>query len=235
MKAKKLQGKIEKKVLLAGNNWYLMIRLEEEVEYIPGQFVSLKVSEEGLRRSYSVAGRPSQAEIELVIDVTPMGTGSKYVLGLKEGDTVEVLGFLGKFVVTEEILNEKKEIFFVGTGAGVVPFKPIIEDLLVNKKYQEKICLIWGMRYETDLFWLDVFKKWQSEYENFRFELILSKPDENWQGRRGHVGDVLDQIKIEGNSTVVYLCGNPEMITEMKERLLSLNVPEKRILQERFA
>ena len=104
MMPKKIQGKVEKKKLLAGNNWYLKIRLNEEAEYIPGQFVSLKVNEEGLRRSYSVAGRPNQIEIELVIDVTPMGMGSKFVLGLKDGDMVEVLGFLGKFVVSEKII-----------------------------------------------------------------------------------------------------------------------------------
>ncbi|HCW31320.1 TPA: hypothetical protein DGD59_01165, partial [Candidatus Collierbacteria bacterium] len=81
MNAKKMPGRVVYKTNLAGDTWVLGIELEEKADFIPGQFVSLKVNEEGLRRSYSVASLPNKKNIELVVDVAPMGVGSKYVLG----------------------------------------------------------------------------------------------------------------------------------------------------------
>lgn len=228
-------GRVIYKTNLAGDTWILGIELEEKANFIPGQFVSLKVNEEGLRRSYSVASLPNKKNIELVVDVAPMGVGSKYVLGLKVGDQVEVLGFLGKFVVSDDTLLTQKELLFVGTGAGAAPLKPMIEDLLINRGFRGETRLIWGMRFEKDLYWLAELDKLQREYDNFHLDITLSRPGEKWPGVQGHVGDVIDKIKIEGKETSAFLCGNPEMIMEMKKKLMDMGVPEGQIFYERFA
>lgn len=235
MSVKKMAGKLKYKENLGGNTWLLGITLEETAEFLPGQFVSLKVNNEGLRRSYSIASLPGSNNIELVVDVTPMGVGSKYVLSLKVEDEVEVLGFLGKFVVSEKIIESQKQLIFVGTGAGIVPLKTMIEDLLENKSYLGQIKLIWGMRYETDLYWVSELDKLQREHDNFQLEIALSKPGEKWPGVSGHVGDVIEKIKIEGKETMAFLCGNPEMISETKEMLVDSGVPEEQIYYERYA
>lgn len=235
MSAKKMPGKVIYKENLAGKTWLIGIELEEKANFIPGQFVSLKVNEEGLRRSYSVASLPGEKHIELVVDVEPMGVGSKYILGLSVGDAVEVLGFLGKFVVSEEILEKQKYLIFIGTGTGVAPLKPMIEDLVINRKYRGQVKLIWGMRHEGDLYWITELDKLQREYDNFNFDVVLSHPTEQWPGVQGHVGDILDDLKIEGASTTALLCGNPEMILETKDKLLIMGVPDEQILFERFA
>ena len=90
-------GKVEYKENLAGSNYLVRIGFEKKVDFTPGQYASLKVSEDGVRRSYSVASLPGERVIDLLVDVSPMGVGSKYILGLKVGDHVEILGFLGKF------------------------------------------------------------------------------------------------------------------------------------------
>ncbi len=228
-------GKVIYKENLSEETWLLGIELPEVAIFVPGQFVSLKVSEEGLRRSYSVASLPGKKMIELVINVSPMGLGSKYILGIKVGDSVEVLGFLGKFVVDVKELTGEKELLFVGTGTGMVPLKPMIEDLLINKKFHGRINLIWGMRYETDLFWVAELDKLQREYDNFCMEITLSRPGERWPGVQGHVGDVIGDLRIEGNKTIAFLCGNSEMIMEINDLLTNKGVPKRQILYERFA
>lgn len=227
-------GEVVYKSNLASDNWIVGIAFEEEVDFIPGQYVSLKVNDEGLRRSYSVASLPGGKRIDLVVDVSPMGIGSKYVLGLKVGDKVEVLGFLGRFTIDEELLVTAKEIIFVGTGTGVVPLRPMIEDLLTNKRYLGKVRLIWGMRYEGDLFWQAELDKLQREYDNFCLDIALSRPGEKWPGVRGHVGDVIEELKL-GENVAAYLCGNPEMIAESKAKLMRKGIPETFVFNERFA
>lgn len=233
MSAKKMPGKLIYKENLAGTTWLLGIELEEIAEFIPGQFVSLKVNDEGLRRSYSVASLPGEKSIELVVDVEPMGMGSKYILELSIGDSVEVLGFLGRFTVSSEALTKNK-MLFVGTGTGIVPLRTMIEDLLVNKGYKSEVNLVWGMRYEGDLYWQNEIDKLQREYDNFHLFIALSRPTEKWPGVSGHVGDVIDAMKID-NEMTAYLCGNPEMINETKEKLISMGVSESQIFHERFA
>jgi len=230
-----MSGRVIYKDNLTESTWILGIELDEEAAFLPGQYVSLKVSKEGLRRSYSIASMPGSKSIELVIDVTPMGVGSKYILSLKVGDSVEVLGFLGKFVVDESVLNSCKEIIMVATGSGIVPFRPMIEDLLLVKAYKGSVKLIWGMRHEKDLYWIKEMDKYQREYDNFHFEIALSKPEGDWPGVRGHVGDVIKTINCNWKDTAAYLCGNPEMIIEIKEILIEQGVLGEKILLERYA
>jgi NAD(P)H-flavin reductase len=202
---------------------------------VPGQFVSLKVSDEELRRSYSIASLPGEKNIDLAVDVTPMGVGSKYILSLKVGDLVEVLGFLGKFVVNEEAIVSTRELLFVGTGTGAVPLKPMIEDLLINKNYKGRIDFVWGMRYEADLYWQKEIDKLQRDFDNFHFEIVLSKPGSDWPGMKGHVGDVMESLMPDWENTDAYLCGAPEMIEDMKNILRAKGIVEENINFERFA
>lgn len=234
MAVKRMMGKVIYKEILAGKTWLLGVSLEEECDFVPGQFVSLKVNDEGLRRSYSIASLPGKNNIDLVIDVTPNGVGSKYIMALRVGDSVEVLGFLGKFIIREDDLMQK-EMLFVGTGTGIVPLKVMIEDLLVRKQYKGKVNLIWGMRYETDLYWQSEIDKLQREYDNFHFHIALSRPGEKWPGVAEHVGDVIERLSFQGSQTSVFLCGNPKMIEEMKEKIIKKGVLEEKILFERYA
>ena len=227
-------GKVIYKANLAGNTWLLGIDLEENADFLPGQFVSLKVNEEGLRRSYSLASMPGGKKIELVIDVTPMGVGSKYIIGLDVGDTVEVLGFMGRFILNEESLKLKEGVIMVATGSGIVPFRPIIEELLVKRNYQGSVRLIWGMRYEKDLFWIKEIDKFQRDFDNFHFDIVLSKPGKDWPSFQGHVGDVILDMENNWEKTCAYLCGNQEMITEIKEVLLEKGIRDSRIFYERY-
>jgi len=228
-------GKVSYKENLSGSTWLIGIALDETAEFLPGQFVSLKVNDEGLRRSYSIASLPGKKSIELVVNVTPMGEGSKYILGLSIGDSVEVMGYFGKFVVTDEVVTSQKHLIFVGNGTGIAPLRPMIEDLLKNKSFEGQIHLVWGMRYETDLYWLAELDKIQREYDNFHLSIALSRPVEKWLGVSGHVGDVISGLDIKGAETSAFLCGNPEMITEIKDLLISKGVEEGQILYERFA
>lgn len=228
-------GRVVYKENLAERTWVLGVELEEEAVFSPGQYVSVKVSSDGLRRSYSVASMPGEKSIELVVDVSPMGVGSKYILSLKVGDMVEVLGFLGKFVISEEVLKSTEEILMVATGSGIVPFRPIVGDLLLLKAFKKPIRLIWGMRHEKDLYWIKEMDKYQREFDNFHFEIALSKPEGDWPGVRGHVDNVIEHIDCDWGETTAYLCGNPEMITEVEEKLKNKGMVEDKIFFERYA
>lgn len=228
-------GKVEYKQNLAGNVWLVRISLDEVAEYIPGQYVSLKVDHDGIRRSYSVASMPGDKLIDLLIDVSPMGVGSKYILSLSVGDSVELMGYFGHFVVDEKLLSDNDEILFVATGTGIAPFKPMIEDLLRNKKYAGLVHLVWGMRHEEDLYWLKEIENIHRDFDNLRFDLVLSQPKPEWPGASGHVQDILEKMSLNWKSTLVYLCGANEMIEGVCNLLNKKGVPGEKTFFEKYS
>ena len=91
------------------------------------------------------------------------------------------------------------------------------------------------MRYETDLYWVKEIDGLQRAYDNFHFEIVLSKPSDDWPGFSGHVGDVIEKININWAEAGVYLCGNPEMISETKDLVIKKGTQESSVIYERFA
>lgn len=195
-------------------------------DFEAGQYVSFKVDEEGSRRSYSIASAPGEREILIAADITPMGKGTKYLLSREVGEMMDALGPMGRMTVKEE----EKELLFIATGGGIVPFRSMIVEELVYKKSRRSIKLKWGTRHEEDLFWMDLWEELKSKYENFRFEAVLSKPVNGWKGRVGHVCDV-------GGETAkaeIFICGSQEVVKEISEKLVSEGAEKERIQIENF-
>lgn len=228
----KFLAKVKEKKGLVGNFLQLVLETEQEFLYKAGQYISLKVSEGGERRNYSLASYPGEKNLKLVVDVKPMGLGSEFLLGLREGQEVELLGPMGEFLVKNE--KATKGLLFVGTGSGIVPLRSMVNDLLRNKKGTRPVRLSWGMRSEEQLFWVEEFMGLQEEYKNFKFDLVLSEPSEKWDYCKGHVQDCLVDHKVDLTGWEAYLCGNKQMIEEVKMVLLKQGVVENAVDYEKF-
>lgn len=232
-----LKAKISKIQNLAGNYWLFVLLFEKPFDFVSGQYLSVKVADDGTRRSYSIASHPDGGStVELMVDVAPMGLGSKYFLSLNESDEIEVMGPMGLFTLASKTPKTSK--MFIATGSGIVPMRSIIKDLLLNNKYQGEVELIWGMRHEEDLFWMEEWQKLSREYANFKFQVILSKPSEHWHGVCGHVGDCLrDGFIVNVPDLSIwefYLCGSQEMIMETGGYLAGKGVKKEDIHFEKF-
>lgn len=202
-----------------------------EVPYKAGQYLSVLVSTNGERRSYSIASYQGEENLELVIDTSPMGVGSKYFLGLKPNDQIQALGPLGTFCLSEKLGGKQ---LFVATGSGIVPLRSMIHDLLENQKYTGVVRLVWGMRFENEIFWDQEFKELAQKYPNFQYDLVISKPQTTWQGRTGHVGDILTSEKVNWSEWSAYVCGNQHMISDVSKLLGDLGIPLQEIYFEKF-
>jgi len=231
MALNKQMAKLTEKKNLAGNYWSLRFEFAEEFPFTAGQYVSLKVDESGARRSYSIASKPDGREIELVIDTTPMGVGSKFALGLNVGDEVEVMGPVGHFRVSEPKNNK---VLFVATGSGIVPLRSMILDLLETNKFGGEVHLDWGMRHIKDLFWVDEFKELERAFPNFKFDAVLSKPEGGWLACFGHVNDCLLKHKSNWEGWEAYICGGQQVIADVAALLEKLMVKKEDIHFEKF-
>lgn len=220
---------IVKKTQLSSHVYEFIFQFEMPVQFEPGQYATLIIDPQ-TRRQYSFAAPcVNPKEFEVVIDVSPMGPGSKFFLEKKVGDSVQVLAPLGTFHFDEPTTF----VVFVATGTGIVPFRTMIEAYLLRGGTNE-VTLIWGLRHEEDIFWNHILDGWQEKYSNFRYSIVMSKPSDAWKGKTGHVTEHIREELPHPETHTFYLCGNRHMISDVKTDLLAHQVPEDHIKTEMF-
>jgi len=264
MSINKYKTRLSDKLFLTENGRFLYLKFEltepNIIEFEAGQYVSIKINEQGERRSYSIVSTPDNTHgITLVAEMVSKGLGSEYLSGLEIGAEVEVLGPMGNFVVSTSARqhvstndsqnvvetwkrgNVETKMLFVATGTGIVPIWSMINDLLINKKETRQMRLHWGMRSEEDLFWLDELEQLSEEHPNFVYDIVLSRPKEGWELCSGHVQDCLARDFGSASSPQVglaewegYVCGRPETVVSVIEKLKELGMAENNIYHEKF-
>ena len=202
------------------------------MQFLAGQYVSMKVSDKGERRSYSIWSAPDiQHGFELLVDITPQGIGSLYLENLQFGQQVDVLGPMGMFTVADDPTEEA--LVFIATGSGITPFNAMILDQLQLKQDTRPITLYWGLRYAQDMFWQNEFSLLAQYFPNFKFHPVLSKAEDEWPLCRGRVTDCLLNHEQPRNAGY-YLCGNAGMITDVSQLLTNQGVALEHIHHEKF-
>lgn len=209
----------------------LELETNDPVKIIPGQYLSVKVAPDRIN-AYSVASITDEKHFTLFVDSTPGGPGSKYFEGLKAGDKINFLGPFGIFTFKPN--DGARKIVFMATGCGISAIRCILEEALKISDPSVLLYLFWGLRFPADIFWQDYFESLMAKYPNFKFKLVLSKPDEDWAGARGHITETLKTDLPNLSDAAIYFCGNQAMIEEGKAEAAALGCPKERIYDEKF-
>jgi NAD(P)H-flavin reductase len=200
-----------------------------ESDYIPyktGQFFILQMSQEDgkmVTRSYSISSNPNEKGFfSLCVKLLPDGKGSTFLKNLNLGDGAAFMGPFGHFTLTDS----KKPVLMVATGTGLAPFMGMIP-FLFEQGFDQPITLVFGVRHQEDLFYLDQLKTWEDSHPNFKALVTLSQASEDWTGLHGRVTDHLEEATANPSNLQVYICGNGDMVKTVKTLM-----EEKGILKE---
>lgn len=200
--------------------------------FAAGQYVSVVVTPEGHRRSYSIVSTPAVTHsFELLVDVEPLGPGAQFFKALQIGEKMSFLAPLGRFTFDEQATSD--QLVFVATGSGVAPFRSMILDLLQEKNEKRPIILLWGLRYIEQLFWQAEFQELVDYFPNFSFHPVISKPGAEWPLCRGRVTDCLTVHQFSTQASF-YLCGGTGMIEDVQQQLLDNKIAPEQIYTEKF-
>ncbi|MBI3887973.1 acetate--CoA ligase family protein, partial [Candidatus Microgenomates bacterium] len=212
-----------------GNFHEFTIELDSPIKFLPGQYVSVKVADNRIN-AYSVASQIDEKTICLLVDISPGGVGSKFFAEVKVGDKISFLGPFGTFKYVADTTSEKD--IFVATGSGISALRFMVEEAL--KISTKPIVLYWGLRFNNDVLWQNVFTDLAEKHPNFKFNLVLSKPDGSWAGLQGHVTDYLKVHFPDLSKNAVYSCGNKHFIIDATEVAKTCGCPPERIYSEKF-
>ncbi|OGJ21326.1 MAG: hypothetical protein A3J60_02400 [Candidatus Pacebacteria bacterium RIFCSPHIGHO2_02_FULL_46_9] len=211
--------------------WFEFV-LPHELNFTAGQYISIKVAESGVRRSYSICSSPAQTHgFELLVDIAPAGIGCTFLENLQFGQEIELIAPLGIFTILPD--ETEQSLALIATGAGIAPFRAMLCDRLQVAHDTRPITLYWGMRYANLLFWEDEFEELAQSFSNFTFHPVLSQPETAWPLCRGHVTDCLSTHE-QPSDVGYYLCGNARMLADVSETLRTKGVTEQQIHHEKF-
>lgn len=220
------------------------------------------VNDEPQFRAYSMANHPAEGNIVKLniriatppwdrvtnnwMNVNP-GVCSSYVFGLKAGDKCVVSGPYGEFFIKPT----KKEMVYIGGGAGMAPLRSHIFHMFHTEKMTDRKVSFWyGGRTKRELFYLDEFREIEKNFPNFKFYVALDNPlpEDNWKekasiddegdGFKGFIMPVCVQQYLskhpEPEEVEYYFCGPPMMNASVLKALDDLGVPDENISFDDF-
>lgn len=212
-------SQLKSKKTIADNVLELRFDKPDTLIFQAGQFVQLVVPKDGkeITRSYSISSIPTESYFELCVKVLPNGVGSTYLSIADINTEISFTGPLGRFINNDVDIP----LTFVATGVGLAPIISIIEDELQNKKKIQPLRLIFGVRSEADIFWLERLENLKNNFVNFSYQLTLSQPSETWTGLRGRVTEYISGLDTNAH---FFLCGSAEMVKDVRGQLLTSGV-----------
>jgi NAD(P)H-flavin reductase/ferredoxin len=206
----------------------------EKMNLTSGQFILIKI-DDLLSRAYTISSvNKNGTEIGITVKKLEDGYGTNKLFGnFKQGDTVEIKGPMGKAL---RIDHKKKKLLFVANGIGITPFAAAAQNLLEyrdNYNFTGEITLLYGVRYQKDLIYDDLFTRLSRKYSNFHYYKTLSREDSS-VARKGYVTNILREINIDKDTTA-YICGTKAMADDVKNILIEKGIPQEAISYEDFA
>ena len=206
----------------------LRIPPNSNFKFNSGQYVN--IIKGNLTRSYSIANSSDHKnQLEFFIKKYTNGLMSEYFFKeAKINDLLRLEGPIGTFFLRD---SSFKNIVFLATGTGVAPIKSILEGLDKSyEQYQNKFFwVIVGARYQDNLLWEPKLKNL-----NIKYIPVISRQENDWNGEKGYVQDIVLKQQIDLKNTQIYACGSNDMINSAKELFLKNNLKENNFFSDAF-
>jgi NAD(P)H-flavin reductase len=213
------------------NTRIFKLELNNEIVFKAGQFMTFILEENGQKFTapYSIASNPSENKtLQFAIKLVKSGKATTCIWGKKEGEILNLKGPIGGFGIKG---SNKENLIFIGTGTGIAPLRSMIKNLL-EKNTKKNLTLIFGERFENGGLFREEFQSLKKQYKNFKFIQVVSKPSDNYKGKKGYVQEVLEDLDIKNSEA--YLCGIPGMVKGCKEKLIKMGMSKEDIFFEKY-
>ncbi len=197
---------------------------KSRIKFLPGQFNMIYIHGIG-EIPISISGDPDKSD-RLLHTTRAVGTVTKEMAKLKQGDTVGIRGPFGRPWPIEEYKG--KDILLVAGGIGLAPLRPALYYILNNRSQYGKIILLYGARTPEDILFRKELEKLRSRFDMDIF-VTVDRSTKNWRGNIGVITTLIPRAPFDAKNTVAMICG-PEIM--MRYSILELEkrgIPANRI------
>ena len=205
----------------------MVIKLEPEeggsFNFKPGQYCTLGLGP--IERAYSIASAPHEKTLEVFVELVPDGELTPLMWQLQPGDAMSVRPRAkGIFTMDQKAHHH----FMLSTVTGVSPSVSMVRDYLHNGGEGHTFYILLGASYYDELTYDKELIELAEKYpDTVKFVPTVSRPgdprNEGWEGQGGRVNAVaeeyLEKFNLPKDDTLIYACGHPGMIEDMKAKL----------------
>ena len=188
-----------------------------------------------------IATTPFKPKPEVGFQDVPTGIASSYIFSRKPGDKVIMSGPYGDF---HPIFDSKKEMIWVGGGAGMAPLRAQIMHMTKTLQTRDReMHFFYGARALVEAFFIEDFLALEKEFPNFHFHLALDRPDPaadeaGVKYTAGFVHQVMYETYLKDHEAPedieYYMCGPGPMSKAVQGMLDSLGVEPESIMFDNF-
>ncbi len=218
----------------------MWIEKPEGFSFKAGQYCT--IGRDGIERAYSIVSAPHEETLELFVELVPLPDGvlTPLLWELGPGDVLSIRPRAkGIFTFKPKYPNH----LLVSTVTGVVPYVSYLRDYLHRKASGHRFYVLMGASYADEFVYDEELKRLASDLPDLvSFVPTISRPDEErndgWSGEKGRVNTIVEKYAekygLSPEDTLVYACGHPGMIEEVKDRMAprGFTVEEERFWKE---
>ncbi len=218
----------------------IKMRPETAMTFKPGQYCTLGL--EGIERAYSIVSAPHEDDLEIFVELVPEPDGALTPLmwKMQEGDTMTIRPRCKGIFTLDEKYNSH---LMIATVTGVAPFVSILRSYFHREGQGHRFYVLEGASYIDEFVYDKELEEMEASHpDTVKFIPTVSRPNESrndgWTGPSGRANQIVDEqiekLGLEPSSTLVYACGHPGMIEDVKERLVprGFNVKEERFWKQ---
>jgi ferredoxin/flavodoxin---NADP+ reductase len=224
---------------------YFWVKFDgEPTPFEPGQYMTTGVlaDDKIVQRPYSVASAPAVAGTEgyeLFVRHVPVIRFTTALWRLPIGHRMRMIGPKGKFLLEPE---DDRTHLYVSTGTGIAPFVSMIRQGMIDGRPRRTVVLN-ACSFADELGYRTELEAWEQDPAyRLRYVPTISRPQDprnaGWTGHTGRAEGVVEQVCRENNlrpdRTVVYICGNPDMILNVERVLMDRGFPEFHVKKELY-
>jgi len=224
---------------------YFWVKFDgEPTHFEPGQYMTIGVVADGKlwQRPYSVASAPREAGdggYEFYVRLVPLIRFTTLLWRLPLGHGMRMIGPKGRFMLEPD---DDRTHLFISTGTGIAPFISMIRETQASGD-PRKTVVLHGCSYVDELGYREDLEAWERDGSYpVRYVPTISRPHDprnaEWSGRVGRVEGVVREVchdlRLKPDETVVYICGNPDMILNVEEILMRQGFPEFHVKKELY-
>ncbi|ART80709.1 NAD(P)H-flavin reductase [Oceanisphaera avium] len=216
---------------MADTLWYVRLKPEMAVDFLPGQYLLVVMAEDD-KRPFSIANTVTKDEtLELHIGATPDNTYAVQVLKrMQDQGKIEVQLPAGKAHLRAD---SQHPVILMAGGTGFAYTRSILQQLLADG-FKQPIFLYWGVRFAQHLYADEEMKAWADEHPQLTYIPVVQNADAQWQGRSGLVHEAIMDDFLSLHDYDVYVAGRFEMAGVAREAFKEKGVVAEQLFGDAF-
>lgn len=216
-----------------------------EYSFQAGQYARLGLRDETgvIWRAYSMVSAPSESKLEFYGVIVSGGLFTSRLKLLRPGASILVekqpYGFM-----TADRFEDGEDLWLLSTGTGIGPYISMLREAAVWQKFRNLI-LVHGVRHQDEFVYHDELRRMQeTPAGSARLQVIRALTREQApDALQGRITDLMSAggleqaagLPIDAGKSRLMMCGNPEMIEDMRRILHGRGLrPQRRVAPGQF-